>query len=122
MMAPAQSSRPDQMPGDVLTYLYHHLFLPPKLPTADDASQKNAVALLDFVKQSLERFLPGRRDEKTVRACLSMLKSLQASRSPQGYLKDACVRDILKGLSAQGTLLQTRLNHTEKLTHVPQLP
>ncbi|GKT62685.1 hypothetical protein ColTof4_01695 [Colletotrichum tofieldiae] len=100
-MAPAQSGGPDQMSRAVLEYLYHHLFLPPKLPTADDASQKNETALLSFVQQSLERFLPGRRDEKTVKASISMLKSLRASRTPQGYLKDANVQNVLQGLSTQ---------------------
>ncbi|OQE17962.1 hypothetical protein PENSTE_c019G07856 [Penicillium steckii] len=49
-------------------YIYHHLFLPPKLPGADDTSQKNDTTLLEFVQQSLRRFLPGHHNEDAVKA------------------------------------------------------
>ncbi|KAI8263017.1 hypothetical protein K4K58_013223 [Colletotrichum sp. SAR11_239] len=101
MAAVSSSSAADQMSRATLEYLYHHLFLPPKLPSADDASQKNDSALLRFLQLSLERFLPDRRDAKTIKASISMLKSLQASKTPQGPLKDANVRNVLQGLSAQ---------------------
>ncbi|KAJ3941981.1 hypothetical protein N0V92_013802 [Colletotrichum tropicale] len=110
MAAVSSSSAADQMSRATLEYLYpleylyHHLFLPPKLPSADDASQKNDSALLRFLQLSLERFLPDRRDAKTIKASISMLKSLQASKTPQGPLKDANVRNVLQGLSAQAVL------------------
>ncbi|KAL3483630.1 hypothetical protein BJX62DRAFT_249297 [Aspergillus germanicus] len=82
-------------------YIYHHLFLPPKLPGADDTSQKNDTALLEFVQRSLRRFLHEHHDEDAVKAGISVLKSLRTSRNPQGYLKDVVVRDILKELSSK---------------------
>jgi hypothetical protein len=79
-------------------YIYHHLFLPPKLPGADDTSQKNDTTLLEFVQQSLRRFLPEHHDQDAVKAGISILKSLRTSRNPQGYLREVVVRDILKEL------------------------
>lgn len=90
-------------------YIYHHLFLPPKLPGADDTSEKNDATLLDFVQRSLGRFLPGHHDEEAVKAGISVLRSLRTSRNPQGYLKDAVVRDILKELSSKGNAFSTCL-------------
>ncbi|KAL3446142.1 hypothetical protein BJX65DRAFT_296583 [Aspergillus insuetus] len=85
-------------------YIYHHLFLPPKLPGADDTSQKNDTALLEFVQRSLRRFLHGHHDEDAVKAGISVLKSLRTSRNPQGYLKDVVVQDILKELSSKASV------------------
>ncbi|KXH25073.1 hypothetical protein CSIM01_12989 [Colletotrichum simmondsii] len=100
-MAPVSSNNPDQMSRGILEYLYHHLFLPSKLPNTDDSSQKNDTALLGFLLLSLERFLPGRQDVKTVKASIAMLKSLQASKTSQGYLKDTNVLEVFQSLSAQ---------------------
>ncbi|KAH7361362.1 hypothetical protein BKA66DRAFT_444743 [Pyrenochaeta sp. MPI-SDFR-AT-0127] len=59
---------PDVITKTSFEYLYNHLFLPRKLSGADDASRKNEGLLLDFVLQSLQRFLPDRHDAKAINA------------------------------------------------------
>lgn len=95
----------DDMPRTRFEYIYNHLFLPPKLPGADDASPKNEATLLDFLQKSLELFLPGRHDERAIRASISMIKFLRTSRNPQGTLREPGVREVLQGLSSQGIVL-----------------
>lgn len=85
-------------------YIYHHLFLPRQLPGADDASPKGDASLLDFIHQSLERFLPGRQDETAIKASISMIDFLRKSRSPQGHLKEAGVREVLQELLADASV------------------
>jgi hypothetical protein len=98
----SDSEKSDDVSGTSFGYLYHHLFLPPKLPGADDTSQKNDTALLEFVQRSLKRFLPGHHDQEALKAGISVLRSLRTSRDPQGYLKDVAVRDVLKELCSKG--------------------
>ncbi|RSL88379.1 hypothetical protein CEP51_001714 [Fusarium floridanum] len=95
----SDGGKPEDVSGTSFGYLYHHLFLPPKLPGADDTSQKNDTTLLQFVQRSLKRFLPGHHDQEALKAGVSVLMSLKTSKNPQGYLKDVAVRDILKELS-----------------------
>ncbi|RSM12590.1 hypothetical protein CEP52_002280 [Fusarium oligoseptatum] len=95
----SDGGKPEDVSGTSFGYLYHHLFLPPKLPGADDTSQKNDTTLLQFVQRSLKCFLPGHHDQEALKAGVSVLRSLKTSKNPQGYLKDVAVRDILKELS-----------------------
>lgn len=120
-MAPNGGKLVEDVSRTSFGYIYHHLFLPPKLPGADDTSEKNDTTLLEFVQRSLRRFLPGHHDEDAVKAGISVLKSLRASRNPQGYLKDVVVQDILKELSSKGTASGTCFGSEEgKLTNVLQ--
>ncbi|OAR01441.1 hypothetical protein LLEC1_04033 [Akanthomyces lecanii] len=98
-MAPTKGN-PLDMPRATFDYIYHHLFLPHQLPGADDASPKSEASLLDFIHQSLQRFLPRRQDERAVKASISMIDLLRKSRSPQGHLKEAGVREVLQELLA----------------------
>lgn len=111
-MAPKKESL-DLMSRTSLEYIYHHLFLPPKLPGTDDSSQKNEAILLDFVQQSLERFLPDRQDGEVVKVSISMMKCLRTSRNPQGYLRDAGVKEVLQGLSAHDGSLNSSESDSE---------
>lgn len=98
-MAPTKGI-PLDMPRATFDYIYHHLFLPHHLPGADDASPKSEASLLDFIHQSLQRFLPRRQDEKAIKASISMIDLLRKSRNPQGHLKEAGVREVLQELFA----------------------
>ncbi|KAJ3489573.1 hypothetical protein NLG97_g5962 [Lecanicillium saksenae] len=98
-MAP-NNAGPYDMPTTTFDYIYHHIFLPPQLPGADDASPKSEASLLNFVHQSLQRFLPSRHDEKSVKAGIALVDFLQKSRNPQGHLKEAGVREVLQELKA----------------------
>ena len=89
------------MPKAAFEYVYHHLFLPPNLPGADDTSTKCETALLDFVHGSLQRFVFGRSDEKAVGAGASLLDSLRKTRNAQGQLREVAVSEVLQDLSTR---------------------
>lgn len=97
-MAPSKDNF-DDISRTSFGYVYYNVFLPSKLPFADDTSQKNEMTLLEFVQQSLQRFILNRRDEEAVKAGISVMKSIRASRNSQGHLKDTGVREVFKGLS-----------------------
>ncbi|KAJ6785676.1 hypothetical protein PWT90_00969 [Aphanocladium album] len=98
-MAP-NNAGPYDMSTTTFEYIYNHIFLPPQLPGAEDASPKSEASLLNFVHQSLQRFLPNRQDEKSVRAGIALIDFLQKSRNPQGHLKEAGVREVLQELKS----------------------
>jgi predicted Zn-ribbon and HTH transcriptional regulator len=110
----SKSGKSEDISKTPFGYLFNHLFLPPKLPVADDSSQKNEAALLEFVQRSLKRFLSVHHDEESVKAGISILRSLRTSRDSQGYLKDVAVRDILKDLTSKGTAFLPCLCDTRK--------
>lgn len=94
---------PHEMSKSSFEFIYHHLFLPPNLPGAHDASAKTEAALLDFVHHSLESFLPGRRDEQAIKAGILLVHSLRRSRHAQGYLREAAVSETLQELLTGST-------------------
>ncbi|GKU23028.1 unnamed protein product, partial [Fusarium langsethiae] len=87
--------------NDQVEYLFHHLFLPPKLPGGDDSSASKTIFLTEFVLQSLQRFtveLPG-EDEATVQPAISMLQTMRDTMDSKGFLDDVGVRKVLTALS-----------------------
>ena len=97
------------MPKVAFEYMYHHLFLPPNLPGADDTSTKCETALLDFVYGSLQRFVFDRSDGKAVRAGTSLLDSLRKTRNAQGQLRQVAVSEVLQDLSTRREFSYARL-------------
>ncbi|KAM5377914.1 hypothetical protein ACJZ2D_004818 [Fusarium nematophilum] len=82
-------------------YLFHHLFLPSKLPPGDDSSPSNEARLIDFVDLSLRRFIVEMSEENTaiINTCISMVDGLRRSTDSSGYLREAGVREVLRQLS-----------------------
>ncbi|EEU36845.1 uncharacterized protein NECHADRAFT_94047 [Fusarium vanettenii 77-13-4] len=96
-MAPIQS--------EAFDYLFHHIFLPQKLPGHEDDSASNAAALISFVLRSLQRFLDESRpaDQVATRSCISMLEMMQMSSDNYGSLDEDGLRKVLQDLSVSGT-------------------
>ncbi|KAM0433504.1 hypothetical protein ACHAPT_004384 [Fusarium lateritium] len=91
-MAPIQSESFD--------YLFHHIFLPQKLPGDDDESASNVAALVSFVQRSLQRFLTeSPADQVATRSCISMMGRMQKSTDNHGSLDEDGVRQVLRELS-----------------------
>ncbi|RFN48648.1 hypothetical protein FIE12Z_7114 [Fusarium flagelliforme] len=82
-------------------YLFHHLFLPPKLPGGDDTSASNTIFLTEFVLKSLRRFADELIEENAgnIRPAISMLQGMQFATEPQGLLDQVGVERTLKQLS-----------------------
>jgi hypothetical protein len=82
-------------------YIFHHLFLPPKLPGGDDTSASNTIFLMEFVLQSLQSFadkLFG-EDGATAQPAISMLENMRDVTDPKGFLDYVGVKKVLSALS-----------------------
>lgn len=93
--------------SDQVEYLFHHLFLPPKLPGGDDMTALNSIFLTDFVLQSLQRFTNelGGEDTVTVQSAISMLQTMRDTTDSRGSLERISVRKVLATLSLHGIYL-----------------
>ncbi|KAM0228583.1 hypothetical protein ACHAPO_010661, partial [Fusarium lateritium] len=100
----------ENMNSQDVEYLYHHLFLPAKLPDGDDNCSKDDRLLMSFVHQSLESFITKIEPEAgtTIKVCSVMIGGLQKSKNFQGFLSAGCVQNVLQQLSleAPSALLQ----------------
>ncbi|UPK97257.1 hypothetical protein LCI18_008192 [Fusarium solani-melongenae] len=94
---------PKTMTKADLDYLVHHIFLPTKRPGSDDSSAKNEMLLVDFVLDSLVRFLGEctSEDETAIKHCVAMVKGLQISKGAQDSLSADGAREVLRQLSPQ---------------------
>lgn len=52
----ASSPQPANLTLEANLYLFHHIFLPPKLPQADDYSPSFEINILDYVVNALRAF------------------------------------------------------------------
>ncbi|KAG5659563.1 hypothetical protein KAF25_002122 [Fusarium avenaceum] len=86
---------------DQVEYLFHHLFLPPKLPGGDDMTALNSIFLTDFVLQSLQRFTEelGGEDAASVQSAISMLQTMRDTTDSRGFLERIGVQKVLAALS-----------------------
>ncbi|EWZ78101.1 hypothetical protein FOWG_17578 [Fusarium oxysporum f. sp. lycopersici MN25] len=86
-----------------LEYLAHHIFLPTKLPGGDDSSAKNEILMVNFVLDTLVRFMGEctSEDETAIEACVAMIKGLKISKSAQGSLSANDAQEVLRHLSPQ---------------------
>lgn len=86
--------------NDQIEYLFHHLFLPPKLPGGDDMSAPNTIFLANFVLQTLQRFAIelGEKDTTLVQPVISMLQTMPVVTGPKG-LDHVGVQKALQCLS-----------------------
>lgn len=93
-------------------YLYHHLFLPAKLPDGDDNCPEDERLLMGFVHHSLESFVmkTDSGPDAAIKACSVMIECLQKSKNAQGFLSAGGVQNVLQQLSLEGTALQHILN------------
>ncbi|KAM0336155.1 hypothetical protein ACHAPQ_004430 [Fusarium lateritium] len=89
--------------NDQIGYLFHHLFLPPKLPGDDDMSVSNTVLLIDFVLQSLQRFTTelGQEDAARIESTIYMLQTMRDTANKEGFLEHTDVQKVLKTLSSK---------------------
>lgn len=93
--------------NDQIEYLFHHLFLPPKLPGGDDMTALNTIFLTDFALQSLQRFTDesGGEDAATVQPAISMLQTMRDTTDSRGFLEKIGVQKVLTGLSLHSIYL-----------------
>lgn len=93
--------------SDQVEYLFHHLFLPPKLPGGDDMTALNSIFLTNFVLQSLQHFTDelGGEDTAPVQSAISMLQTMRDTTDSRGFLERIGVQKVLAALSLHGIYL-----------------
>ncbi|KAM0168328.1 hypothetical protein ACHAPF_011109, partial [Botrytis cinerea] len=73
-----------------LWYLFHHVFLPPKLPNGDDRSAEDDIDLLKIVQDSLDDFscVIGEEHRDVVRGLYRRIDRMRYTRNINGYLDE----------------------------------
>ena len=87
-----------------LEYLFHHMFLPPKLPGGDDTSVTHEADLIDYVLKSLSEYLQETElsCHRAIRAAMSMMENMKAGRDDEGFLREVVLRDTLRNILSSG--------------------
>ncbi|KAF4967332.1 hypothetical protein FSARC_5098 [Fusarium sarcochroum] len=87
-----------------INYLFHHLFLPAKLPGQDDDDGSNTIFLVDFVLHSLKLFIDESvsEDVAIIKTAIWMLKHMRDATDKRGFLAQSGVQNALKSLSENG--------------------
>lgn len=81
-----------------LEYIFHHVFLPPKLPNGDDAFPAKELCLIELVRDCLAEFLPKthRSNHGAIDRALALIINIYTATSRDGYLQEDGVRAVLK--------------------------
>ena len=103
------NQRDDTMAGDLsdlsLLYLFHHVFLPPKLPDGDDSSPQHDNDLIDAVEKRLAAFAftaTGSERDVILGAC-NAIRSLRQLRDHDGHLREDAFCEALHNICSSGT-------------------
>ncbi|KAI1175689.1 hypothetical protein F4777DRAFT_549550 [Nemania sp. FL0916] len=90
-----------------LSYIFHHLFLPPKLPQNDDFNIQYEIELLSTVIDGLllwKRFTTPARREHAEAAIITIQNMRQAYSGVDGSLSEAKVRHLLATLTEDAVI------------------
>ncbi|TFA98909.1 hypothetical protein CCMA1212_009268 [Trichoderma ghanense] len=88
-----------------LEYLFHHIFLPPKLPGGDDTSVGDETVLINYVLQTLSEYLQGTElsCHRAIMAATSMMDNMKAGRDDKGFVREGTLPDILTRILSPDT-------------------
>ncbi|PLB53474.1 hypothetical protein P170DRAFT_473334 [Aspergillus steynii IBT 23096] len=100
-------SSPPPLTLESSLYLFHHVFLPPKLPQSNDYSAQHELLLLDRVKDALCDFSSNAqsRDVAIITTALSMMRVLRAILGSEGEVNEEALRKALQNLDVEGGIL-----------------
>lgn len=89
-----------------MKYMFHHVFLPPKLPQEDDFDPEHDLALLDSVIHALERFKTYEREQQNriFAFAIEMLSRLKSQAGIHGDVNEGKLLQNLQKLSLDGKL------------------
>ncbi|KAK6866259.1 hypothetical protein PG995_002787 [Apiospora arundinis] len=97
---------PEILPADLsessLLFFFHHVFLPPKLPTGDDSSPTHDDILVGFVQGCLTAFAQTvpESNRDVVLEARDTMRTLRHLRDPHGHLHEDSLREALCAISA----------------------
>ncbi|KAJ9257552.1 hypothetical protein DTO195F2_5534 [Paecilomyces variotii] len=88
-------------------YLFHHVFLPPKLPQSDDYDASCELILLDSVINSLQKFraLVPNQHRQVLGPVITMVARLREIRGSHGDVSEGKLKEALQKLDTEGGVL-----------------
>ena len=96
------------MPSGAITYLIHHIILPPKLPQGDDFNLEHESVMLETIIYGLSTFKRGIVDDghraivDSALAMVTTLRDVRDYRSLTGAVNEMKLRDALTDLCREG--------------------
>ena len=92
------------MPPEAISYLFHHIFLPPKLPQKDDYDPFHDIALFDQVIEALCQFRGhvSTREADICTTVLTMITRLRKTCSLHGGVDQMELKEALIDLNTEG--------------------
>lgn len=89
---------------EALRYLFHHVFLPPKLPNGDDRSATHDNVLISFIQRSLRLFcgVVELGDQAAVLEVDRMMEAMRKARGHTGVLHEQSLFEELIRLAESG--------------------
>jgi hypothetical protein len=98
----AQGPMRDRLSAKAALYMVHHVFLPPKLPQANDFDLELEDALINTVLKSLQEFKSLVDDHSVVDSARAMISNFRVLRDGSGAISEAKLTDALQNLSVGG--------------------
>lgn len=92
------------MTPEAVSYLFHHIFLPPKLPQKDDYDPLYDIALVDQVIGALRQFRDhvSSQEADICTAVVTMITRLRKTYSLHGGVDEMGLKNAQIDLSAKG--------------------
>ncbi|KAL4812455.1 hypothetical protein BDW67DRAFT_193625 [Aspergillus spinulosporus] len=92
---------------DASLYLFHHVFLPPKLPQNDDYNADCELILLDSVIHSLQGFrtFAPHQHHQVLDPVITMVTRLREIHGSQGDVSEGNLKEAFQKLDAEGGIL-----------------
>ena len=92
------------MPPEAISYLFHHVFLPPKLPQKDDYDSLYDIALVDQVIEALCQFRDhvSSQEADICTTVITMITRLRKTYSLHGGVDQMELKEALIDLNTEG--------------------
>jgi hypothetical protein len=93
------------MSAEAVTYLYHHVVLPPELPQRDDNNAAHERSLFEMVIQALKYLMTivDKSYINTVTSAMAMIENLRDNRDVHGNVSEVQLETLLSDLVAGNT-------------------
>lgn len=110
-MALPEDLAPGQLSDSNVVYLFHHVFLPPKLPNEDDSSPGNDDSLVGVVQGCLASFAETTTgtERDMILDARNTIANLRQLQDHYGHLREDVLGEALRDIKSPGT--QRRINH-----------
>jgi hypothetical protein len=93
--------------SEMLEYVFHHLFLPSKLPEGDDSSPTNELSLVKLVQNSLTEFLSKTdpSNHAAITSAKALVESMHTATGLDGFLQEDGIKTVLKKINPHSMFL-----------------